>query len=364
MMNIAKPDNIAGTLGGITSPVVSLCGPIVANKAGLPKEVSIPNSVSNPGSCPTFLWKVRGACSLFHAHLSLFASGILKGSSSMGIFISLGGLISESFSPNFRSSSVLSEVFSICRSAYVALALMVHVSTKSVFKCFCHASILASIILMCQVPVYSAFPDTITDPAVRDALDYIDGKVDSVMATVINSSATLGIPSGILPIIGGGTGAGTDAGARANLGVPSVTGDGATGTWNISITGAVAQTTSLAGGGIGYIPYQSAQNTTVFLAPGPVGYVLTSAGAATPTWTNATHLNTPSTIMKRDANGDFAAGTVTATAFVGDGSGLTGLSLVGGAGVLQLDADGNLTPDDLVIQDSYLEVIGNDIQPL
>lgn len=56
--------------------------------------------------------------------------------------------------------------------------------------------------------------------------------------------------------------------------------------------------------------------------------------------------------------------SVTASAFYGDGSNLTGISSVGGAGVFQLDAEGNITPDDLVIQDSFFEVIGNDIMPL
>jgi len=56
--------------------------------------------------------------------------------------------------------------------------------------------------------------------------------------------------------------------------------------------------------------------------------------------------------------------SVTASAFYGDGSNLTGISSVGGAGVLQLDDDGNLLPDDIVTLDSYLEVVGNDIIPL
>jgi len=55
---------------------------------------------------------------------------------------------------------------------------------------------------------------------------------------------------------------------------------------------------------------------------------------------------------------------VAAPKFIGDGSALTGIDTIGGAGVLQLDAFGNLTPDDLVVQDSYLIVTGNDIMPL
>jgi hypothetical protein len=45
--------------------------------------------------------------------------------------------------------------------------------------------------------------------------------------------------------------------------------------------------------------------------------------------TNATSANTTSTIVARDGSGDFTAGTITATSFVGNGSGLTGLAGAG-----------------------------------
>src|SRR5947208_6141935 len=55
--------------------------------------------------------------------------------------------------------------------------------------------------------------------------------------------------------------------------------------------------------------------------------------AATSTWeprsaatASGTSVNTANTLVQRDANGGFAAGTVTATAFQGDGSGLMGLN--------------------------------------
>lgn len=54
-----------------------------------------------------------------------------------------------------------------------------------------------------------------------------------------------------------------------------------------------------------------------FYAPtesGSSGQVLQSAGSGkAPTWITATNSNTGSTIVKRDANGDFSAGTITAT---------------------------------------------------
>ena len=43
--------------------------------------------------------------------------------------------------------------------------------------------------------------------------------------------------TGTLPVARGGTGASNAAGARSNLGVPSTTGSGASGTWGINVTG-------------------------------------------------------------------------------------------------------------------------------
>ena len=70
-----------------------------------------------------------------------------------------------------------------------------------------------------------------------------------------------------------------------------VTADYTTG--DVTLTGAITATqfngpvtlsVNIAGGLIGYIPYQSAANTTSLLSPGPTGYVLTSNGAAAPSW--------------------------------------------------------------------------------
>jgi hypothetical protein len=51
-----------------------------------------------------------------------------------------------------------------------------------------------------------------------------------------------------------------------------------------NISGAVGSATNLAGGSNGTVPYQSASGTTQMLAVGTAGQVLTSAGAAAPTW--------------------------------------------------------------------------------
>jgi len=49
-------------------------------------------------------------------------------------------------------------------------------------------------------------------------------------------------------------------------------------------TDTVTTATNLAGGVASQIPYQSGAGTTAFIANGTAGQVLTSAGAATPTW--------------------------------------------------------------------------------
>lgn len=75
----------------------------------------------------------------------------------------------------------------------------------------------------------------------------------------------------------------TAATARTNLGLATVA---ATGSYNdLSNKPTITTTaTNIAGGSNGTIPYQSAEGTTQMLAAGTAGQVLTSAGAAAPTW--------------------------------------------------------------------------------
>jgi hypothetical protein len=113
----------------------------------------------------------------------------------------------------------------------------------------------------------------------------------------ITTSGTLTL-GGTLAIANGGTGAATDSGARTALGVPSLTGAGASGTWGISVSGNAATVTngvvttgsyadpawitSLAGSKIsGNIPGNAANVTgTVAVANGGTG-ANTEAGART-----------------------------------------------------------------------------------
>jgi hypothetical protein len=90
--------------------------------------------------------------------------------------------------------------------------------------------------------------------------------------------------------------------------------------------------------------------------PGGVGqsqaYVKVGASSwiNIPQYINTVSANTPSTIVFRDASGNFAAGTITATTFSGSGASLTsipGSALVSGAvGTTQL-ANGAVTTDKL-----------------
>ena len=57
-----------------------------------------------------------------------------------------------------------------------------------------------------------------------------------------------------------------------------------------------------------------------FSAAGTAGQVMTSGGASVPTWTTATDANTASAIVKRDASGNFSAGTITASGLSNSGN--------------------------------------------
>ena len=106
--------------------------------------------------------------------------------------------------------------------------------------------------------------------------------------------------------------------------------------------------TNLAGGGAGYVPYQSGSGATSFLAAGTSGQVLTSGGAGAPTWstpvTYATVTDDTTTAATRyplfanQTTGNLSTeyvsstklqfnpstGVFTSTSFTGAGTGLTG----------------------------------------
>jgi len=70
----------------------------------------------------------------------------------------------------------------------------------------------------------------------------------SQLANNLNSSGQLDATDGLVnavPVANGGTGASSASAARTNLSVPSNSGTGATGTWDIDISGAAATTEKL-----------------------------------------------------------------------------------------------------------------------
>ena len=123
-------------------------------------------------------------------------------------------------------------------------------------------------------------------------LDIVSGKSYSINGTNVLSSSTLG--SGVT------ASSLTSVGTLVNLVYSNtLTSTVATGTApfivtsttavaNLSIGGTAALATSLVGGLIGSIPYQSAVNTTALLANGTTGQVLTATTGGAPTWATAT----------------------------------------------------------------------------
>lgn len=59
--------------------------------------------------------------------------------------------------------------------------------------------------------------------------------------------------------------------------------------------------------------YASASTTLANTAAGTAGYLLQSNATSAPSWIQATNANTANTIVKRDASGNFSAGTITAS---------------------------------------------------
>jgi hypothetical protein len=106
--------------------------------------------------------------------------------------------------------------------------------------------------------------------------------------------------------------------------------------------------TNLAGGGAGYVPYQSGAGATAFLAAGTTGQVLTSNGTSAPTWStpssyatvtdDTTTAGTRYPLFANQTTGNLSTeyvsstklqynpstGVFTSTSFTGAGTGLTG----------------------------------------
>ena len=83
-------------------------------------------------------------------------------------------------------------------------------------------------------------------------------------------------------------------------------------TFNQNTTGTAAKATNLAGGAVGNVPYQSAANTTTFLATGTNGQVLTLASGV-PSWATPTTGTVTSVSGTGTVNGITLTGTVTSS---------------------------------------------------
>jgi hypothetical protein len=125
------------------------------------------------------------------------------------------------------------------------------------------------------------------------------------LATTVSTGGVLDNPSAIPAAnISGAVGSATNIAGGSNGTIPYQSASGTTQMLAVGTAGQVLQTngvgapswatpasattaTNLAGGSAGTIPYQSAAGTTQMLAAGTSGQVLTSAGAAAPTWADA-----------------------------------------------------------------------------
>lgn len=70
---------------------------------------------------------------------------------------------------------------------------------------------------------------------------------------------------------------------------------------------------AIKGGIRGSLPYQTNPNTTGLLSIGTAGQILAVSSSGIPQWISGSTTNTASTIVARDASGNFAAGTITAS---------------------------------------------------
>ena len=165
----------------------------------------------------------------------------------------------------------------------------------------------------------------------------INGSINgnAATATTATTASTASKVANALTVNDSGTGSASGAtfdGSSAvtisynTIGAPKADGTGASGTWNINISGNAATATSsgssttasnLAGGTAGQIPYQTGANATSFTAVGSSGQVLSSTAGSAPTWISASGLldnisSTQGVVLYRDSTAWAALATATA----------------------------------------------------
>ena len=149
----------------------------------------------------------------------------------------------------------------------------------------------------------------ITFAQFSSSLNYIGGTNIDITGRIISVE-------GDIAVADGGTGSSTASGARTNLGVPSTSGTGATGTWGISISGNAATVTNgvYTTGTYANPSWITSLDDSKVLPSmtGNSGRLLTTDGTNS-SWTTATSSNTANAIVSRDGSGNFSAGTITAS---------------------------------------------------
>ena len=139
----------------------------------------------------------------------------------------------------------------------------------------------------------------------------------AITNTQVSGLGTMSIQNANAVAITGGTIDGVTIGGVTAGAVTATTftgaGTGLTGTASsLSIGGTAAKATNLAGGAAGSVPYQSGANTTIFLAAGTNGQVLTLASGV-PSWATPTTGTVTSVSGAGTVNGLTLTGTVTSS---------------------------------------------------
>jgi hypothetical protein len=192
--------------------------------------------------------------------------------------------------------------------------------------------------------IYAASATSPTRPASPSAVVNVQFIPPSGQNLVVNSSTITGGTSGYVLFDNAGT---VGEIAKSSL--------------------AVGTATNLAGGAAGYVPYQSASGTTLFVAAGTTGQVLTSNGSGAPTWstptayatvtddttTNATRYPLFANQTTGNLTTEYTASTkyqfnpstgiLTATGFSGSGASLTSLTAGNLSGTIPSSVLGNST---------------------
>lgn len=145
----------------------------------------------------------------------------------------------------------------------------------------------------------------------------------AIANTQVSGLGTMSTQNANSVAITGGTVDGTAIGATATASITGTTitagtqftgaGTGLTGTaTSLSIGGTASKASNIVGGAAGSLPYQSALDTTVFLAAGTNGQVLTLASGV-PSWTTPAATGVTSVSGTGTVSGISLSGTVTST---------------------------------------------------